>query len=41
MLGHKNLHTTQHYTKILDRKVSGDMAALREKMHLQKKFKDM
>jgi site-specific recombinase XerD len=31
MLGHKNLKTTQHYAKILDRKVSDDMKALREK----------
>nr|WP_316932893.1 site-specific integrase [Chryseobacterium sp. FH2] len=29
MLGHKNLKTTQHYAKILDRKVSDDMAVLR------------
>jgi len=41
MLGHKSLRTTQHYAKILDSKVSGDMAALREKMHLQKKYNEM
>lgn len=32
MLGHKNLRTTQHYAKILDRKVSDDMAVLRRKL---------
>jgi len=31
MLGHKNLRTTQHYAKILDRKVSDDMKLLRKK----------
>ena len=34
MLGHKNLRTTQHYAKILDRKVSGDMRILRDKFAL-------
>jgi site-specific recombinase XerD len=32
MLGHKNLKTTQHYAKILDMKVSEDMANLKNKL---------
>ncbi|MGY8914905.1 MAG: site-specific integrase [Flavobacteriales bacterium] len=32
MLGHKSLRTTQHYAKILDRKVSDDMNELRSRM---------
>lgn len=32
MLGHKNLKTTQHYAKTLDKKVSEDMMALRHKL---------
>ena len=36
MLGHKSLRTTQHYAKILDRKVSDDMKALRKKLDFNK-----
>lgn len=32
MLGHKDLRTTQHYAKIVDRKISDDMEALKIKL---------
>lgn len=32
MLGHRNLKTTQHYTRILDKKVNEDMSILRGKL---------
>lgn len=38
MLGHKSLKTTQHYAKILDRKVSDDMGALRKLLSKKQKI---
>jgi site-specific recombinase XerD len=34
MLGHRNLKTTQHYAKVLDRKVGKDMDKLRKMLNL-------
>ena len=39
MLGHKSLKTTQHYAKIIDRKVSEDMALLRNVMSKKQTIK--
>lgn len=38
MLGHKNLRTTQHYAKILNRRVGEDMKMLREKLGSNKQL---
>jgi site-specific recombinase XerD len=37
MLGHKDLRTTQHYAKIVDRKISDDMQELRKKLDVKQK----
>lgn len=34
MLGHKNMRTTQHYAKVLDRKVNDDMKILKDEFNL-------
>jgi len=39
MLGHKNIRTTQHYAKILDKKVSQDMDQLFKKLKQESKLK--
>jgi len=38
MLGHKSLRTTQHYAKILNRKISEDMQLLKEKLRVKDKI---
>ena len=37
MLGHKNIKTTQHYAKVLDRKLRDDMNVLRKKIQTKGK----
>lgn len=37
MLGHKSIRTTQHYAKVIDRKVGDDMQALKYKLNQEKK----
>lgn len=39
MLGHQDLRTTQHYAKIVDRKISDDMKALRIKLAAKEESK--
>jgi len=41
MLGHKSLKTTQHYAKILDRKVLDDMAILKAKLQKLSNFNEL
>jgi site-specific recombinase XerD len=35
MLEHKSIRMTQHYAKVIDRKVSDDMAILKQKLSRQ------
>ncbi|RAV97864.1 hypothetical protein DQQ10_26255 [Pseudochryseolinea flava] len=32
MLGHKSIKTTQHYARIIDKKIGDDMIVLRQKL---------
>jgi site-specific recombinase XerD len=41
MLGHKSVRTTQHYAKIVDRKVSDDMQLLKEKFATNQEKKQL
>jgi hypothetical protein len=36
MLGHRNLKTTQHYARILEKKVSEDMGMLMKKYAIER-----
>lgn len=40
MLGHKNLRSTQHYARIVDKKVGDDMAVLADKLSSKLKFRE-
>jgi len=35
MLGHKSLKQTQHYAKLVDRRIGDDMALLRTKLSIE------
>lgn len=41
MLGHKNIKTTQHYAKILDKKVSEDMSRLKSVLQQKEELKKL